>query len=175
MTPTTDLPAILKRQYHAALVMHRDAIERCPEALWYDTQPVNAFWQIAYHALYFAHMYLQPDFDSFQPWEKQQSDVQHPDGIPGSADPDSTLPLIPDPYTREQVLEYCTLCQEMVDGAIDRLDLSRPDSGFYWYRMSKLEHQIVSIRHLQHHAAQLADRLRAATAEGTKWVRGDGS
>jgi len=42
------------------------------------------------------------------------------------------------------------------------LDLDSAESGFSWYQMSKLEHQLVNIRHIQHHGAQLADRLRSA-------------
>ena len=165
------LQAMLKSQYHASLAMLRDAIERCPDELWYDDRPRNAFWQIAFHAVYFAHLYLQQNLDSFEPWEHQQRNVQHPDGIPGRADPNSTLPLIPDPYTREQVLDYCRFCDETVDAAVDSLDLLHPESGFYWYQVPKLEHQIVNIRHIQHHTAQLADRLRAATGGGIRWVR----
>jgi hypothetical protein len=37
--------------------------------------------------------------------------------------------------------------------------------------MTKLEHQIVNIRHVQHHAAHLAARLRAGgVAEVVPWV-----
>src|SRR5690606_7680036 len=132
--------AMLKRQYHAALAMLRDAFERCPETLWYDDRPVNAFWQIAYHALYFAHLYMQPDLASFRAWEGEQSDVQYPDGIPGKPDPGSPLPLIANPYTKDQVLAYWAVCDEMVDPAVDALDLARDDSGFYWYDMPKFEH-----------------------------------
>jgi hypothetical protein len=56
--------------------------------------------------------------------------------------------------------------------AVDTLDLDNPQSGFHWYKMSKLEHQFVNIRHVQHHAAQLADRLRAAADIGTPWIGG---
>ena len=38
------------------------------------------------------------------------------------------------------------------------------------HRASKFEHQVVSIRHIQQRAAQLADRLRAATHQGVQWV-----
>jgi hypothetical protein len=75
-----------------------------------------------------------------------------------------------DPYAQAQVLEYWSVCDAMVDGAVDALDLESRDSGFSWYSMSKLEHQLVNIRHIQHHAAQLSDRLRSAADIGIKWV-----
>jgi hypothetical protein len=58
----------------------------------------------------------------------------------------------------------------LVDEAVDGLDLASPQSGFPWYKVSKLEHQLVNIRHIQHHTAQLVDRLRAADDIGIKWV-----
>jgi hypothetical protein len=166
------LRAALKSQYHAALAMLRESIERCPEDLWLDHRPKNAFWQIAYHTLYFTHLYLQPRLEAFRPWEGHQGGVQHEDGIAGTADPASALPLIPGPYTKLQTLAYWSHVDTMVDGAVDRLDLSSRESGFYWYAMSKLEHQLVNLRHVQHHLAQLADRLRAADDVGIRWVGG---
>jgi hypothetical protein len=164
------LRGILRSQYHAALAMLRESIERCPEELWYSDTRANSFWQIAYHTLFFAHMYLHPTEADFRPWEGHQSRVQHPDGIAGPADPDSSLPLVPNPYSQQEVLAYWSVCARMVDPAVEALDLQSGDSGFSWYRVSKLEHQIVNIRHIQHHAAQLADRLRSSADVGIRWI-----
>jgi hypothetical protein len=68
------------------------------------------------------------------------------------------------------MLAYWSFCDEMVDRAVDALDLQSSESGFSWYKISKLEHQILNIRHIEHHMAQLADRLRATTGIGIKWV-----
>jgi DinB superfamily len=156
MSPTTlMLQSVLKSQYHAALAMLREGIERCPADLWLSTAPKNAFWQIAYHTLFFTHLYLQPSEAEFQRWPQHHGDD---DGTSG------------DPYTQVQALEYWSFCDEMVDRAVDALDLESPESGFWWYKVSKLEHQLINIRHVQHHAAQLADRLRAAEDIGTRWV-----
>ena len=163
------LRVALKRQYRAALAMLRDAVERCPDDVWIDPAPTNAFWQVAYHALYFTHLYLQPDEAAFRPWSEHQVAVQHEDGIAGPADPGSTLPLIPRPYTKVQVLAYADHVGAGVDG-VDELDLASATSGFSWYRMSKLEPQLVNLRHLAHHVGQLADRVRAATDDGVRWV-----
>ena len=73
-------------------------------------------------------------------------------------------------YTQAQVLEYWEFCDGMVDGAVDALDLDRPESGFSWFRMSKLEHQFVNIRHIQHHGGQLIARVRSAADVGIPWV-----
>jgi hypothetical protein len=171
--PTPDaldaLRTALKRQYRAALAMLRDAVDRCPDAVWADPTPTNAFWQVAYHTVYFTHLYLQPDEATFRPWAGHQGDVQHEDGIAGPADPASPLPLLPPPYGKAQVLAYLDHVDASVDG-VDALDLTAAASGFSWYSMGKLEHQFVNLRHVQHHVGQLADRVRAATGEGVPWV-----
>ena len=169
--PLDTLRTALERQYRAALAMLRDAVERCPEPLWDDPAPTNAFWQVAYHTLYFTHLYLQPEEAAFRPWPGHQADVQHPDGIAGPDDPASALPLVPETYSRDQVLAYATHLDAMLHDAVEALDLLAPDSGFWWYRpMAKLEHQLVNLRHLQHHAAQLADRVRNHAGVGVDWV-----
>jgi hypothetical protein len=154
-----DVRSVLKSQYHAALAMLRDAIERCPDAEWLSRDHKNAFWQLAYHVLFFAHLYLQQNETTFVLWSQHHGDD---DGTRG------------EPYSKAQVLEYWSFVDHAVDGAVDLLDLESLESGFSWYKMSKLEHQLVSIRHIQHHSAQLADRLRSAADIGIKWV-GSGS
>ena len=129
------------------------------------------FWQIVYHTPFFTHFYLARDAASFQPWAEHQRDNQNEDGIPGNPDPASTLPLIPRPYTKEQALKYWAIVDALVDASVDAMDLHRRETGFH-YRMSKLEHQLVNLRHAQHHTAQLADRLRAAKGSGVRWVGG---
>lgn len=162
--------AVLKRQYHASLGMLEEAVERCPDDLWLDKTHVNAFWQIAYHTLHYAHMYLQPNLESFKPWGEHQSNVQYQSALAGPPKEDSQLPLIPAPYSRAQVLTFLTICDGMVDVAIDSFDLLEPKSGFPWYTCTKLEHQMISIRHIQHHTAQLGDRLRLVTGIGLTWL-----
>ena len=152
---TAALRSVLKSQYHAALAMLREAIERCPPDQWSGTGHKNAFWQISYHTLFFTHLYLQPNEAAFRRWPQQHGEQ---DGVSA------------DPYTPAQVLEYWNACDAMVDGAVDALDLESPESGFSWYSMSKFEHQLVNIRHIQHHAAQLTDRLRSAADVGIRWV-----
>lgn len=168
--PADAVRSALKRQYGAAIAMLRDAVERCPDDLWFDERPTNRSWQVAYHALFFAHFYLGRDEHAFVPWSRHQGDVQYPDGIPGPADPASPLPLCATPYSRADVLAYADFCAERVDREVDALDLAAETCGFPWYPIPKLDHQIVNIRHIQHHAAQLADRVRAAADVGVRWV-----
>jgi hypothetical protein len=167
--PRSALRAVLKSQYHATIGMLMQAIEKCPDDLWLRRDHPNAFWHVAYHALCVTHIYLQPDFEAFRPWEKHREGYQFLGPVPGNP---QLRPKIEEPYSRAQAMEYGEFCNAMIDSAVDRLDLDSPESGFPWYKMSKLEHQLVNIRHLQHHAAQLADRLRRFAGVGVDWIGG---
>jgi hypothetical protein len=120
---------------------------------------------VAYHTLFYTHLYLQPAEADFVPWERHRE--RHNRFATG---PDEGLILTP--YSVEEVQSYWKHCQDMVESAVDRLDLTSSESGFYWYRMSKLEHQFVNLRHIQHHTGQLADRLRQDADRGVEWVGG---
>lgn len=159
---STSLRKALNNQYYAALATLRQTIVHCPDSLWEDPQYPNPYWRVAYHALYYAHLYLEKDLESFTPWDKERPGYHDL----GNPPPDTKA------YTQEDLLEYCQFCLEKAEREVETVDLDAPESGFSWYQMPKLEHQIVNIRHIQHHAAQLADRLRNAAGMGTAWVRG---
>jgi DinB superfamily len=164
------LRTILKSQYHASLAMLRKTIEQCPDEIWMSGEHLNSFWQVAYHVLFYTHLYLQPNEAAFKPWAHHQADVQNQDGLTFPPDPKSDLPVGPQPYSKNQVLEYWNFVDQLVDTTVDSLDLMSPQSGFWWYKCSKLEHQFINLRHVQHHQAQLADRLRSAANISTRWV-----
>ncbi len=175
-TTTRALKSALKSQYHGALGMLRLAIERCPERLWASDEYCNPFWRVAYHTLHYAHLYVQPNVDTFRPWEHHQTNIQHLDDIPAPPEIEDLIefphrpPQTGEPYSKEQILEYLSICEQMVDGTVDSLDLLDPQSGFSWYKLPKMEHQIMSLRHIQHHVGQLADRVRAVADIGVDWV-----
>jgi hypothetical protein len=162
-----DMRSALKSQYHAALAMLRQAVDRCPDELWTAAGHPSPFWQVAYHAVFFTHLYLQPDEEAFRPWELHREEYQFLGNVPW---PPYCPPKLGEPYSKSQVLEYWRVCDAMVDAAVDQLDLEAEECGFWWYKMPKLEHQMMNIRHIQHHAAVLADRLPADIAEALDWV-----
>jgi hypothetical protein len=153
------LRGALKSQYRAALAMLRQAVERCPDALWVQGNP--PFWRAAYHTAFFAHFYLGLDVAAFRAWEHHRARSESLDAPPAPKG---------EPYARAQVLEYLSQCEAMVDPAIDALDLTARDPGFPWYQVSKVEHQIINIRHIQHHTIYLSAALRAAGCAPVEWI-----
>lgn len=151
-----DVRAALKGQYRGALAMLRQTIERCPDEVWLSGQHPRTVWRIAYHALFYTHLYLQPDLGGFTPWEEDRSHAAHLEALPW---PPHEMPEECEPYSRADVLRYLDLLTGMIDEGVDRLDLDSEESGFPWYDMPKLDHQIVNIRHIQQHVGEISELL----------------
>jgi DinB superfamily len=163
-----DVRSALKSQYHAALKTLHEVIEKCPEEMWNDPATRSApFWRVVYHTLFYAHFYLQQTQETFRPWARHREEAQYISSVPREG---HRPPKDCEPFTRDDLLEYCNECDDMIDAGVDALDLSAAQCGFPWYEMPTLEHQIVNIRHIQHHAAALASRLRRSAGIGVSWV-----
>jgi hypothetical protein len=152
-----DIRDVIRSQYLASLAMLEQAIAKCPESSWDDRAYRNQFWHIAYHVLFYTHLYLQPTREDFVPWEK------HRDGL------ESLGPESGEPYARDEILAYYALCREQVKDQVAALDLEA-GSGFFWLPMNKLELQFYNVRHLQHHTGELCERLGARGAVEVDWI-----
>lgn len=147
------LKPALKGQYHAALDMLKWAIEACPDDLWVGGIPPRSFWRLTYHTLFFTDLYLQVRDEEFVLWEHHRDEVE--------SDAERERPDAR-PYTREEILAYWERVDAMVDAQIDRIDLNSPESGFHWYKIPKLDHILLNLRHIQEHTGGLRDRLLEA-------------
>lgn len=160
----------LKNQYRAALQTLRHTIEKCPDAMWNDpADGLTAFWRVAYHALFFTDFYSQDSVEAFKPWSRHREEANCLGPVPWE---NNRAPKPCEPYTRQDMLEYLGYCNDVIDARIDSMDFSAVTCGFPWYRMGKLEHQLVNLRHLQHHAAALSARLRLKAGIAIPWVGG---
>ena len=143
---------VIQSQYLAALAMLKQAIEKCPQNVWYDQNQKFKVWSKAYHTVFFVHFYLQDAEKDFIPWEKHH-------------DPDGDIP-----FTKDEVLEYLTFARKQV---IERVPVTDPDaeSGFHWYPVNKLELQFINIRHIQQHTGELYECLGIReNIEDLRWV-----
>jgi hypothetical protein len=147
-----DVRSALKSQYHASLAMLRQAIENCPDDLWTSGEHPRNFWRIAYHAMFYADLYLGQNEEAFRRWEKHRED---------SPCLWETPPVV-EPNTRAEVLEYLDRVDAKVDSVVDALDLDSQETGFHWYpNMAKLDHEMMNLRHIQGHVGQLSELLMA--------------
>lgn len=157
---------VLRSQYRAALKMLEQVVAACPDKLWLDDPATaNPFWQVAFHALFYTHLYLQPSLEDFRRVEWQRSESHRLGEGPAPEDPAA----VGEPYTKAQILDYLEQCRREVDTQLATVDLHGP-SGFEWLPMTKLELQIYTIRHVQEHAGELAGRLADRAGIETGWV-----
>ena len=152
----------IRSQYHAALEMLKQAIVKCPESLWDDPADKNRFWHVAYHTLFYTHLYLQDSIERFKPWSGDRRGY----ASLRAGDRDK----IGEPYTKEQVLAYLQFCWEQVTEKVGALDLDAETSGFHWLPFGKLELQLYNIRHISQHLGELMERLGARAGIDVDWV-----
>lgn len=163
------LASVLVSQYRAGLRMLRSVIEAVPPALWDDAAYEHRTWRLAYHTLYTTGMYLAPSAEEFTPWEGAMDQANSLGGAwEGLAGP----PPVEGVHTPGELLGYLDSILEGLPDAIAATPLDGP-SGVDWYPISRLELHLMSIRHVQHHTAQLIERLRTHGVRGIDWVPGD--
>ena len=163
-----DIRSALKSQYHAALGTLREAIEKCPDSMWNDPADRSpAFWRVAYHTLFYAHFYSQQSQEAFTPWARHREEANFLGGNPYDNDPP---PKPCEPFTRDDLLEYWRVCDGAIDDAVDKL-ISRPlNAAFPGTRCPNSSTSTFNIRHIQHHAAVLSNRLWRADGRLVDWV-----
>ena len=143
--------------------MLRQQIEVCPDEVWVAGEHPRNFWRIAYHALFYTHLYLMQREEDFVAWEK------HCEGATSLWDDDVPPPAVVSPYTHAELLSYLDFIYENIESWVKRLDLTTQDPGFSWYKIPKLDHQILNVRHLNGHVGQLSELLMAHGID-TEWV-----
>lgn len=157
---------IIQSQYLAALAMLEQAVVRCPDELWDNEEDKGKFWHVAYHVLFYTHLYLQKTEHDFQPWARHRPDYEQMGPPPWAPD---QQPEIGEPYPKADVLEYLAFCRKEVAIHTAELNLDAP-SGFEWLPFTKFELQIYSIRHLQQHVGELMERLGRRAGVDVDWV-----
>ena len=147
----------VRSQYGAALAMLHTAIAQCPAALWDDPDDKNRFWHVAYHALFYTHLYLAPSLDDFVAWPGHRAGYERMETPPAP------------PYSPADLLVFLAECGAHAARLLPTLDFAAP-SGFHWLPMTKLEVQFYTLRHLQTHVGELAERLSQRADIDVGWV-----
>jgi hypothetical protein len=160
-----NMSSLLQSQYSAALAMLEEVVQKCPDTIWDDPQDHNRLWRVAFHTLFYTHLYLQPTEADYRPWAKHRGEAQYlgPIFFEGNREP-----LLAEPYTRAEILEYLDFCRAEVAKQVPHLNYDAP-SGFSWIPLNKLELQLYNIRHIQHHTGELYERLGARAGIDLRW------
>ena len=82
-----DLAAIIRSQYLAALDILEQTLRLCPEPIWNSPDDKTKFWHIAYHALFYTHLYLQDTEKTSRPGPATGRSTSPSAGSPGRLTP----------------------------------------------------------------------------------------
>ena len=146
-----DIKQIILAQYYAALAMFEEVIVSCPDSVWDAPGDKDKTWSVAYHTLFFVHLYAQPTEADFVHWEKHREDDD------------------PNAFTKDEIMEYLALVKEELKRCTAEVDL-HAESGFHWLKFSKLELQFYNIRHIQQHTGELFDKVGTRADITLHWV-----
>lgn len=167
-----NIPEILVSQYKACLGMLRTALEKVPAKEWNTEEYHNPNWQIAYHTLWAVKFYLGANPESFVPWDNSIAGAESLGGNYEWENPEDGV-VLEGFHTKEELLLFIDDLENILQIAVEALPLEA-SSGFEWYPISRLEFHINNIRHIQHHTAQIIERLKAKGIVGFRW-HGDGN
>ena len=152
---------IIWQQFGAAIDMLENAILACPEIIWGDRSRQPEYWYIVYHTLFFLDFYLSDSAEGFAPPAPFTLAELDPAG------------LLPDRvYTKDELLDYLEHGRRKCRAAIETLTEERAYQrcGFERPDVSVLELYLYTMRHVQHHAAQLNLILRQTINSAPRWV-----
>ena len=154
-------------QYHAALKTLDLCVDKCPDETWDAPIHELAFCQAIFHALFFTDLYLGHDIKSqkAQPFHEEHANVFR--------DYEELQPRKQElMYERPWIKLYIEHCRDKVTEIFaSETEESLTADQIWWKRTSsRAESHIYTIRHAQHHAAQLILRLRLNHNVEMPWV-----
>jgi hypothetical protein len=154
------LNQILWRQLGASIDMLKNAIDLCPESHW-DTS--TQFWYNAYHVLFFLDFHLTMEPVGFTPPAPFTLSELTWDELPDRV------------YTKQELLDYLQhirdKCRTVIAGLTEESMHHRWIFEANNMNYPFLEILLYTMRHVQHHAAQLNLLLRQNINDAPRWVR----
>ncbi len=152
---------LLWPQLGATIDMLENAVLACPDELWSDRSQQPEYWYLVYRTLFFLDLYLSGTLEGFAPPAPFNLDEIDPAGV-----------LPERPYTKNEMLAYLEHGRRKARETLAAMteEKGRQRAEFDWLDASFAELILYSIRHVQHHAAQLNLILRQKTDSAPRWV-----
>ncbi|HZK83053.1 MAG TPA: DinB family protein [Humisphaera sp.] len=163
------LKELLIHQYEASLSTLNLAIAGCSDESWNERVANLKFCQAAFHAVFFADVYLQPS-DDVEALKRQAFHVDHRGDFRDYEEMEDRPQVLL--YAKPFVQSYLQNVRHKAQATIELESaavLAGP-SGFRRRNCSRAELHVYNIRHIQHHAAQLSLRLRLDAEIDIPWV-----
>ncbi|MCH7878473.1 MAG: DinB family protein [candidate division Zixibacteria bacterium] len=153
--------ALTWSQFGAAIDTLKNAINTCPDELWGDQTRFHQFWYMAYHTLFYLDFYLSADVENFNPKEPFTLSELDPSGV------------LPDRvYSKAEMLDYLAYGRKKCHETIMSMTEERAQERFVFgsVDLNVAETLLYTMRHVQHHSAQLNMILRQETDSAPGWI-----
>lgn len=155
------LQSALWQQFSASIDMLENAIITCPDELWETKVGTFSFWYMSFHTVFWLDYYLSEEPMTFHPRNPFTLSEFNPSGE------------LPDHvYSKQEVLSYLAHGREKCRMSIQAVTGEKGERRFVdkWKDYSLTEILLYNMRHVHHHAAQLALALREQTGKTSGWV-----
>ena len=149
-------------QFGASIDTIGRAIEMCPPEVWGTEIGPYEFWYLVFHTIFLLDCRMHPNGDDYVP---------PPPFTLGEMDPAGVYP--DRVYTKQEMLDYLRAARAKARAVMDTLteeEARRPWRNPWTPPMPRLEWILQSMRHNQHHGAQLNLLLRQRIDEAPRWV-----
>jgi len=158
---------VTRNQFEAALCMLDACVDLCPDAQWHAPVANLKFCQVAFHTLIFTDLYLGRDIDSLRSQTFHQT---HSDVFAGYEELEDRVQQ--QVYEVSFIKAYLMHCRDKAASAIDAetVESLNQITAFDRKPFTRAELYFVTVRHLQHHSAQLSLRLRLDVSVDVPWV-----
>jgi hypothetical protein len=158
----------ITNQLEASLATLKECVEQCPDDQWHEPIVKFKFCHVVFHLLIFADLYLSDDEASFRQQEFHRENA----AIFNNYDElsyDSTETI----NSRDDMLRYLVFCRAKATKVIGQETAASlsADTKILWYSISRAELLICTLRHLQHHVAQLIMKLRKDSDVSIGWIK----
>lgn len=157
----TAFRTLLWQQFGAAIDMLENALLACPDTVWGDRSKKPEFWYMVYHTLFWLDFHLSGSTEGFVPPAPFTLDEMDPAG------------LLPERvYSKDELQTYLEHGRQKCRATIEALtdEKARQPRKYGSREFSFLEMLLYSMRHVQHHAAQLNLILRQTIDSAPRWV-----
>src|SRR5687768_9403962 len=106
-----DIRSTLKEQYHGALAMLRQCIDKCPDDLWIAGEQPRSYWQIVGHTVFFTDLYSKQENGDYGDYAKYDLECAELWGTAQGIEP----------YPKSEILQYLDHVEDVIDERIDTM------------------------------------------------------
>src|SRR5690606_2881384 len=121
--------------YRAALGMLRDVTEKVPDTEWNSHEYNNPNWQLIYHTIWSAKLYLSASYETFVPFSGA---IEGAESLGGDKDWENSEVEVVGLHSKQEILEFIHENERNLECSLTLLALEAA-SGFVLFPYSRWE------------------------------------